>query len=417
MPPSPGPVSPSPGEKESSIRLYYSDSYLRQFTATVLETVTADGRPGAVLDRTAFYPASGGQPHDTGRLGSAGVVNVTVRESDQGVIHWLDAPLEPGPVQGVIDWPRRFDHMQQHTGQHILSRAFIEVAGAETIGFHLGGETVTIDLAAAGLPDERIAAAEALANEIITASLPVRAWFPEPGELAGLSLRKAPDVAGPVRLVAIGEFDLTPCGGTHVKGTGEIGLVAVLRAERLKRGTRIEFRSGLRARSDYAGKNALVRELAGLLTCAPEELAPSITRMRDSLQEARRELSRLRERELDQEATTLLATGTPADGLRLVVRAWPDRPVEELRALALRLTSGPGTVALLAAGGARTQLVFARSESVAQDLSPTFRTALEELGGGRGGGTRIMQGTAGPASPEELEPVLARAAHRLVAAP
>ena len=197
------------------MRLYYTDSYLRAFPATVLERSELAGAPAAVLDRTAFYPTSGGQPHDTGRLGAARVLDVQVREPDQQVLHLLDAPLEPGPVEGEIDWIRRFDHMQQHTGQHILSQALLRVAGAETIGFHLGPESVSIDLPSP--PSERqIGEAEDLANQIVTGNLPVRAWFPDPAELRELPLRKPPEVAGPVRLVAIGDFDLSPCGGTHV---------------------------------------------------------------------------------------------------------------------------------------------------------------------------------------------------------
>ncbi|MGQ0704177.1 MAG: alanyl-tRNA editing protein [Gemmatimonadales bacterium] len=396
-------------------RLYYSDSYTREFQGTVIETTALRDRPTAVLDRSLFYPTSGGQPHDTGRLGSAAVIDVIARDGDQTVLHVLDAPVEPGPVAGLIDWPRRYDHMQQHTGQHILSQAFLQAAGAETVSFHLGAETVSIDLATASLPDERIADAESLANRIVAGNLAIRAWFPSDSELSGLTLRKQPDVAGPVRLVAIGEFDLSPCGGTHVAATGEVGLIAVQRAERKKGGTRVEFLSGERARADYARKRAIVRELAAALTCAPAELKEAITRMQETLRIARRELTEYRERELDQEASRLLATA-PRGSYRLVVAAWDTRPLEELKALALRLTGEPQTVALLGTTGPRCQLVFGRSESVAVDLGPAFRQALDRLGGGRGGGDRVLQGAAGPASQEALEQALAGAADSLTRA-
>ena len=242
-------------------RLYYTDSYAREFQGTVIETTAAGHRPAVVLDRSLFYPTSGGHPHDTGGLGSAAVVDVIARDRAQTVLHLLDAPVDPGPVTGSIDWTRRYDHMHQHTGQHILSQAFLQTAGAETVGFHLGAETVTIDLATAALAEECIADTEALANRIVAANLAIRAWFPTDAELRGLTLRKEPQVAGPVRLVAIGDFDLSPCGGTHLAGSGEVGLIAVQRAERKKGGTRLEFLCGERARADYARKRAIVRDL------------------------------------------------------------------------------------------------------------------------------------------------------------
>lgn len=400
------------------MRLYYADSYLRHFRARVIESLESGGRPAVVLDQTAFYPTAGGQPHDLGRLGIAQVLDVAIREDDQAIVHVLDARLEPGPVEGAIDWTRRFDHMQQHTGQHILSQAFIRVAGAETIGFHLGAESVSIDLAAPSLPDRPIAEAESLANEVVTGNLSVRAWFPDATELAALALRKRPEAAGPVRIVAIGDFDHSACGGTHVARTGEIGLIAVLRAEHLKRGTRIEFRCGHRARSDYGAKRAIVRELAAALTCAPEELPASITRMRNALQESRRQLAAYRERELDAEAATLLAGAATRTGWRVRSAGWTDRPVEEIRGLALRVTESPGAVVLFGIAGERGQLVFARAENVALDLAPWFRRALDALGGGRGGGSRVLQGaTTGPVDRERLGSVLDELASELARSP
>lgn len=400
------------------MRLYYADSYLRQFRARVIESLESGGRPAAVLDQTAFYPTSGGQPHDVGRLGNARVLDVAVREPDQAVLHLLDVRLEPGlTVEGEIDWPRRFDHMQQHTGQHILSQAFVRTAGADTIGFHLGAESVSIDLATPSLPDRLVSEAESLANEVVTGNLPVRAWFPDEAELAALPLRKRPEVAGPVRIVAIGDFDHSACGGTHVGRTGEIGLIAVLRTERLKRGTRVEFLAGHRARADYARKHALLRELSVSLTCALDELPASVARLRDALTESRRQLAAYRERDLDAEAAAL-RSGAAVRGDRLLLSVgWVNRPVEDVRALALRITESPGAVVLFGVAGERGQLVFARAENLALDLAPWFRRALDALGGGRGGGGRILQGTTtGPVDQERLESVLGELASELARA-
>ena len=259
-----------------------------------------------------------------------------------------------------------------------------------------------------------------MANDIVQRNAGVRAWFPAAEEIPSLALRKTPDVDGALRVVAIGDFDLSACGGTHVAATGEIGLISVLRTERMKRGVRVEFLCGGRARADYARKHALVRDLVASLTCSPAELPDSVTRLQASLQEARRELAAFRERELDAEAARLLLSpasdsteGFPGMAilghLRLVSVAWTGRAVEEVKGLALRLTTQPGVIALLGIAGARAQVLFARSEDVTVDLRPTFVATLARLGGRRGGGSRMLQGAAGPADLARLEGALGEA--------
>jgi alanyl-tRNA synthetase len=387
-------------------RLYYTDSYAQRFSGRIVEATPVAGRHCAVLDQSLFYPTSGGQPHDTGRLGESRVLEVTVREADGAVLHLLDLPLPPGPVEGEIDWPRRFDHMQQHTGQHILSQAFERAAQAPTISFHLGADYVSIDLGIPSLTDAAITDAESLANQVVSSNTAVRAWFPAEEELRSLALRKQPDVKGPVRVVAIGDFDLSACGGTHVATTGEIGMIAVLKSERLKRGVRIEFLCGSRARTDYARKHAILRELAGSLTCAPSELTGSVARLQASLQETRRELAAQQERALDDEATRLLAEATIRKGYRVIRAAWAERDMAQLKGLALRLTEPAGMVSLLGVAGSRSQILFGRSADVSIDLKPVFDATLAALGGGRGGGARLLQGAAGSADLAALEQAL-----------
>lgn len=388
-------------------RHYYGDSYTRRFSSELRAIAPVDGGYAAILDATYFYPTSGGQPHDTGRLGDAGVLDVSVRESDEALVHLLDRAIEPGPVEGIIDWTRRFDHMQQHSGQHILSQAFVRCADAPTIGFHLGAERVSIDLGVSNLSDARIAEAEGIANEVVSGNTTVRAWFPEAGELAALNLRKQPEVKGPIRVVAIGDFDISACGGTHVASTGEIGLIAVLGTERLKRGVRIEFLCGARARSDYATKHAILQEVAGSLTCSPAELGTSVARLKDALQQARKSLAAHRERELDAEASQLLEGAPRRSGIRVVTAAWSERSIDEVKGLAQRLTSASSVVALLGVAGARTQLLLGRSEDTALALTPVVEGVLAALGGGRGGGHRLWQGAAGPADLAGVERALA----------
>jgi alanyl-tRNA synthetase len=396
-----------------TIRKYYGDSYTTAFDASVTEMTDSGGKPAAVLDETFFYPTSGGQPHDTGTLGGSRVVGVEVRESDGAILHQLDTPVEAGPVHGQVEWPRRLDHMHQHTGQHILSQAFLRASNAPTIGFHLGQETVSIDLETPKLADTAIAEAESIANDVVGRNLGIRAWFPEERELAGLALRKTPDVRGPLRVVAIGDFDYSACGGTHVRATGEVGLVSILRTERLGRGMRVEFLCGGRARADYAKKHALIRELSAALTCSPGEVAASVARLSAALVESRRQLSTLHERELDSEAGRRLDLARRQGTVRIVSAAWAERPIDEVKGLALRMTSMPDVIALLGVAGQRSQLVFARSEDLAVELKPVFERTLASLGGGKGGGSRILQGAAGSATLERLESVLAAAAGEL----
>ncbi|HJX87060.1 MAG TPA: alanyl-tRNA editing protein, partial [Gemmatimonadales bacterium] len=222
-------------------RLYYTDSYLTAFPAEVVDR--AEDGALVYLDRTAFYPTSGGQPHDTGRLGSARVLDVV----DQGdrIAHRVDTPLPAGPVDGAIDWPRRFDHMQQHTGQHLLSAVLADLTGHATISVHFGREISTLDLDTPELPHDQVVEAELRANRIVTENRPVEVSFEEAASAEGL--RKASEREGTLRVVSIRDLDRSACGGTHVRTTGEIGPVFIRRLERVRKTVRLEFLCGERA--------------------------------------------------------------------------------------------------------------------------------------------------------------------------
>jgi alanyl-tRNA synthetase len=384
-------------------RAYYRDSYLTSFQATIVETPTVAGHPAAVLDSTYFYPSSGGQPNDLGRLDGRQVIDVRIRE-DGAIVHLLDGPALLGPTEAEIDWSRRLDHMQQHTGQHILSQAFLRIAGAPTIGFHLGRDYASIDLDLGALSDDQRERALELANQVVREDHPIRAWFPTDAELATLTLRKTPDVEPGVglRVVAIGEFDLSACGGTHLARTGEVGLIHGLKVERLKRGSRIAFLCGDRARADYAIKHQIVTELSAVLTCSGPELPGAVARLQQEMTAARRAVERHQEESLDREAAALQGELVGRGSLGILTRQWPDRLVGDLKGLALRLTASPNVIALLAAAGERTQLVFARSESVAVDLKASLDAAFAVIGGGRGGGGRVVQGAGPAADPDQV---------------
>jgi len=402
-------------------RAYYTDSYTLAFQANIESIEEWDGRPAAILDASYFYPTSGGQPHDTGELRrgetAARVVDVIDRESDGAVLHVLDRPLPPGPVAAAIDRDRRLDHMRHHTGQHILSQAFIRVAEAETVGFHLSPASVTIDLDRADLTVAEIDAAEVLANEVVWSDAPVGIRFVTAAEAAALPLRKTPPGRdGRLRLIDIAGFDLTACGGTHVARTGEVGLVKIARTERRGAATRVEFLCAGRALADYRARQDVVRQLGVALTTGAAELPAAVARLQDDLKAARAELKQREAALLALEAAQLLAAAEPLGAARLVRRVYTGRAPDELRRLASALIEAGGVVALLGLAGERSHLVFARSAGAPGDMGALIRPALAALGGRGGGGPALAQGGGPPADEAAVAAALATAAVTLASA-
>ncbi len=397
-------------------RLYYDDPYTTAFSARVVERTHFEGQPAIVLDRSYFYPTSGGQPHDLGTLEGVPVLDVVLREADDAVLHVLERelPAQADNVHGEIDWARRFDHMQHHTGQHVLTQAFIQVAGAHTVGFHLSAESVTIDLDKPALSPEKIEAAEALANRIVTENRAVRAWFPQAEELARLPLRKVPDVHGKFRVVQIADFDVTACGGTHVAHSGEIGLIKVLRAEKRGDTVRIEFRCGGRALRDYAEKHALLSRLSAELTTAYTAIPDVLAKLREENKALRKELKQLRGALLRNEAQTLWEAAEPRNGYRLVLRAFEEREVGEVRQIVQQLIAHPATVAICAVAGPKAQLIAARSDDLSQDMVAALKRGLAVWGAQRGGGRpSFAQGGGVAATLAQAQAALQAAAEAL----
>lgn len=399
-------------------RLYYTDPYCSDFSAILQEILTWEGRPGVVLDRTAFYPTSGGQSADVGTLDNTAVVDVVVRERDGAVIHVLGSAWPGGgagsQVRGVVEWSRRFDHMQQHTGQHILSAAFEELAGADTVGFHVGAEASTIDIAAARLDREVVARVEDLANQVTWQDRDVRTRFVGPNEVAALHLRRPPAVEGIVRIVEIaarakdssGPFDVNPCGGTHVSRTGEIGMIKTVGLEYRGNETRIEFLCGGRALRDYAVKNSIVQRLSATLTVGYWELDEAIDRLQGEGKRLRRDLRQLRDRQMEMEATELAGDAADNGSYRVLWRVWEQREPAELRRLAQELVRHSRLLALLVAVGDRTHLCFARAEGVEVDVSVLLQKACERLDGKGGGRPHLAQGSAGVIHSSQVEAVI-----------
>jgi alanyl-tRNA synthetase len=381
-------------------RLYYTDSLQREFDATVVASEMADGRATVVLDETAFYPTSGGQPFDTGRLGASRVLDVI--DDEAGMIrHVVDAPLAPGDrVHGAIDWPRRFDHMQQHTGQHLLSAAFDRLHGVRTVSFHLGSETATIDLAREVTPAE-LARAEAEANRVVWENRPVSVRFATEEEASRLPLRKEPVRAGLLRLVEVQEFDLSACGGTHVPATGMIGLIAVAAWERFKGASRVTFVCGGRALRAYGQLRDAMGAATRALSVAPVDVGAAVERLQADTKDLSRTIRRLQDEVAVGRAAILRAGAQDIAGRRGVLRHEPGWDAAGLKTLAIAIVAEPGTIAVLVGDGTPAPVVIARSADVDLDAAAWMKQAAGSLGGRGGGRPELAQGGLG-VSPDRI---------------
>jgi alanyl-tRNA synthetase len=365
-------------------RLYYTQPSLVEFDAVVTAASRVGDRPAVVLDATAFYPTSGGQPCDTGSLGEARVVDVV--ESDEGdVLHLLDRALAPGQrVHGRIDADRRFDHMQQHTGQHVLSAAFDRLHRARTVGFHLGAAVSTVDLSVELSPQD-IAAAETEANRIVWENRVVSIRFVSEAEAASLPLRKDPDRGGTLRVIEVAGYDLSACGGTHVAGTGSIGLIGVLSSERLRGGTRLEFVCGGRALRSFRTHRDSVAACIRRVSVVPEELPAAVERLQADLHDHRKALRNLQERLAGYDAAALAARAEAIGGGRRVVEAVDGCDQIGLNAMASSMCTAAGFEVALFSTSPPYVVVVARSADRPLDCGRVVR-ALTARFGGRGGG-------------------------------
>jgi alanyl-tRNA synthetase len=370
----------------STARLYHDDPWMLSFRGRVTEHASFGGARTVVLDRTAFYPESGGQMADRGVLGGLSVTDVQV--DDEGAVHHVvDGALPPlgAEIEGSIDRARRRVHMALHTGQHMLSRALLDVAGLATVSSRLGESVCTIDAEGPHEDERRIAEAEELVNAVIDDDVPVRAFFPTPEELAGLTLRRAPKVSQGVRVVDVQGFDVSPCGGTHCTRSAQVGLVHVTGLERYKGKLRVSFAAGRRARADLAADRAALVALARRLTCGPADVGVALDKLRRELDAARDSAGKFRSRLAGAEAAALAARAL-ADGSPYAVATYDDAGVDFLRAVAGNVTEHEGLVALLAARGEDgTSVLVARHARAALDCG-AFLKRVASLAGGRGGG-------------------------------
>ena len=378
-------------------KLYYLDPYLQEFPAVILcKTPLGDGRFAVVLDRTAFYPEGGGQPCDTGTLNELPVLTVQTKEDE--IVHTVDGDPGDGPVNGKIDWQRRFDHMQQHTGEHILSGVFLAKVQAENVGFHLSAATVQIDVTLPALSAELADEIEMAANAVIFSDRPVDAKFVEPAELAAYALRKAPGAEfEQIRLVSVADCDCCPCGGTHVRRTGEVGLLKIRGWEKRKNNIRVEFACGHRALADYRRKHELARTLSSRFSAPVEQALPAFERFMEKQESLQRELNTTRKAYHEELATRLLNEAAPVGGYRVVSRVFAGYSATDLQDFAARITAADGAVCLLAAvdeSAGRSSFLFAAAPNVPNAMNDLLKRSLAPVGGKGGGNAATAQGGA-----------------------
>ncbi|MFZ0279449.1 MAG: DHHA1 domain-containing protein [Candidatus Sulfotelmatobacter sp.] len=382
-------------------RLYYHDSFLYNFDAEV-RSVVETPRPALILDRTAFYPTSGGQIHDTGSIVLSDVkfrVTEVADTEDGHIVHYLDAPLknlQPGArVHGEIDAARRRDHMQQHSAQHVLSSAFVRLFGMTTVSFHMADDYCSIDLDIPSLNKDQVEAAERRSNEIVVEDRPTDVRYVTRDEAEKLGLRKLPPVErDQLRLIDIRDWDLTACGGTHVSSTGQIGGILLRKTEKARQGYRVEFVAGQRAVATARRDFSALTETAALFSAGIYDVPQQARKSLDEIKSLHKQLEQSQDELAAAQAATLLAETPESQGRKLVVRTFSDRDLNSLKLLAQKLTRQSPAIALLATESPQPALVFAQSAGQPHDMGALLKETMAKLGGRGGGSKDLAQGGA-----------------------
>jgi len=379
---------------------YLDDPYRIDFSARIRETEPArEGLSAVYLNTTFFYPDSGGQPDDRGTLGGKSVI--AVAESEKGVRHLVKGELQAGiEVEGHIDWARRFDHMQQHSGQHLLSRVFLEGFKLKTVSFHLGEELCTIDLEGAAPREERLGEAEARANETILRNIPIACRVVAAGEFEPSSTVRSrlPERVDRVRIVEIEGFDSSTCCGTHVRSTGEIGIIKILGMERIKGNVRVEFICGGRAARDYAAKHTLLTSLASLFSTDWRQMPRIVEKLGEEGRELRKKSEELARELAGFRAAGLSAATATAGGFDVVKRAFGEGDAASLRETASKIREMGKKIVIFGLSGPNPALIFACSPGIALNMGELMKACAAIIGARGGGGKDFAQGGGGDGS-------------------
>lgn len=376
-------------------KLYYKDTYIQSFSSRVIRQEQDEaGNWYIVLRKTAFYPTGGGQPHDLGTIEDRKVINV--EEIDGDIRHYLESPIEEigMEVRGIIDWQRRFDHMQQHAGQHILSAAFDHLFQFKTVSFHLGNELLTIDIGTELLTDQEAKQAEELANKIILENRPIEIKWVTEKELSQYTLRKETKVKEDIRLVIIPDFDYNGCGGTHPKATGEVQAIKILNWERQKKNIRVQFVCGNRVLTQLHQKQKVLLELTKFLNAPEKDMEQAVIRLLENGKKLEKSLEQAQDILLQYEAKDLLEKSKTGNQENIVMSVFQDRTIQVLQKLARNVTAEDerSMAFFVSENEGRLQLVCARGKERTENMKKLIGSALAIISGKGGGNEFFAQG-------------------------
>jgi alanyl-tRNA synthetase len=367
-------------------RLYFEDAYQIEFESKVLAREVHEGQPVLVLGQTCFYPDSGGQPSDRGTLSGIRVVQLIEREKE--ILHVLEQELASESVRGKVDWDTRFDHMQQHAGQHVLSQSFLELFEGGTRSFHLGNKSSTLEIDIPQVSEQDIEKVERLANRIVFENREIKSYFVPEDRIKDVPLRRPPQKTGEIRVVEISGFDYSACGGTHPHSTGEIGLIKILKWERIRNNIRFEFICGKRALGDYTAKHRILSQLAAQFSVSEEDVWVSIQRLSSELKQQKSRSKKLQDKVAAMEAETVIQNTEEG----IIKNEFSDRSLEEVRKLALSIIRTSGFVVLFGLKlESRAHVIMARSEDLDIDLRELLPVVSSKINGKGGGKPSLVE--------------------------
>ena len=367
-------------------KLYFQDAYLKEFAARVIGRETIDDHPVVILDRTAFYPESGGQPHDLGWLN--GVRVIRVEEEGEVILHFLEKELSGEEVNGLINWSRRFDHMQQHTGQHILSQSFYEIVKGETLSFHLGQDESSVEISLPSIQEKTLAEVEELANRIVFSDLEIKSYFLTEDKINTIPLRKPPKKSGLLRVVEVDRFDYSACGGTHCRRTGEVGLIKILRQEKIRGNLRFYFVCGFRSLREFENRRIWLQNTARLFSAEEAEVQNCAEKTLTELKNLKKRQRKLEEKLALYESREILQSSQE----KIISGIFPEKSPEEIKFLALNLVHQAEVLVVLAAfREPYLHLVVAASEGLKVDVREVIKILQPQVNIKGGGSPSLVE--------------------------
>jgi alanyl-tRNA synthetase len=370
-------------------RLYFDDSYQVEFEAKVVESRIHEGRPALILNQTCFYPESGGQPSDNGTIN--GVKVISVSEEGERILHLLEEDVPEKVIKGKIDWQSRFGYMQQHSGQHLLSQCFYELLEGETLSFHLGDESSTVEIDIREIHEEEVEKVEKRTNELVFQDLEIKVYFVPEEKISEIPLRKPPQKKGLIRVVEVADFDYSACGGTHCRRTGEIGIVKILKWERIRNNLRFEFLCGQRALNDYSRKSRILRQLANRFTVSESEIFSSVEKVFSDSKVQKKRLRKMQQKMAVYEAQEIIGKSKE----KIIKDILTERTLEEVKFLALNIIRREEFVVLYGLKRKKSvHLILAVSENLDLDMRELV-PLLSPLIKGKGGGSSSLVEMAG----------------------